>query len=172
TPYGRTPPARGPRAGAKLAGLPVLFRVELSRGLETPKQQERYCFEQAFDAARLVEVCLVLPERHFFLEQVVRIACEVEHFERRLTLPESTSQLAASHLRHHHVRNQDVQSVELRRYVQCFQPVASHRRLVARIPEHSLDKLSHGLLIVHDQDIATLGRRLLDFRCGGSVSPR
>ena len=51
-------------------------------------------------------------EGHLFLEQVVRIACEVEHLECWLTLPEATSQLAAGHLRHHHVRDQDVQPVD------------------------------------------------------------
>ena len=100
--------------------LPVLFRVELSRCLETAKQQQRYRLEQALHAARLVEERLVLPQRHFFLEQLSRSRSGREP-SASADSGEPTSQLVAGHLRHHHVGHQEVEPVELRRHLQRFQ---------------------------------------------------
>src|SRR5262249_8533738 len=124
---------------------------EIGRHVEPPEQQQRDGFQQSLDGARLVEKRLVGPERHLLLEQAIAESGQVEDLERRVLRAQPARELVAGHLRHHHVGDENVEVLHLRRVVKRLGAVAGDGGGVARLAEHALDKLLHRRLVVDDQ---------------------
>src|SRR6185436_6536711 len=75
-------------------------------------------------------------------------------------LAQQARELVAGHAGHHHVGHQRAQRTDLFGHLDRFGAARGHRRLVAGVAQHPVDKTQHRFLVVYDEDRALCLHRL------------